>query len=207
MTSTEIPKPSYGTKDVEVLSKENRYQGFFRMEKIKLRHRLFSSGWSQPIDRELFVRGNAVAALMYDPEADTIGLVEQFRVGSFIGGGEAWLYEVVAGMTEKNETPEQVIIRELSEEAGMQPKTLIPICEYFSSPGGTSEKLHLYCALGDLSDVGGIHGLEAEAEDIKVHILPAEEVLKQLYGGQFNNAATLICLQWLLIYRDDLRNV
>ena len=176
------------------------------MEKIQLRHRLFSGEWSQPIHRELFVRGNAVAALMYDPVADTIGLVEQFRVGSFVGGGEAWLYEVVAGMTEAGETPEQVITRELYEEAGMQPKTLIPICEYFSSPGGTSERLHLFCALGDLSDISGIHGLDEESEDIKVHVVPAETALQQLYNGHFNNAATLICLQWLWIHRDGLRD-
>lgn len=209
MSSKKIQAASFSSNDVEVISREVVYQGFFKMEKLELRHRLFKGGWTGSFFREVFVRGQAIAAVMYDPENHLIGLVEQFRVGA-LGElqesltGSPWLYEVVAGMAEIGESPREVILRELVEEAGMVPDELRPICEYFTSPGGTNETLMLFCALGNLQNVKGIHGLLDEHEDIKVIILPEEEVFDQLYSGRFGNAATLICLQWLLMNRASL---
>lgn len=197
-------EPSFLLKeDVEIKSRTSLYQGFFKIEQIQLQHRLFEGGWSHTVTREVLVRGGAAAAVMYDPEHDLIGLIEQFRVGA-LDNKSPWLYEVVAGMSEPNELPEEVIRRELVEEAGMKPNRLIKICDYFSSPGGTDERLTLFCALGDLTSVQGIHGLSEEGEDIRVIVLPAETVFNALYNGPFNNAATLICLQWLQLNRTDL---
>jgi ADP-ribose pyrophosphatase len=108
-------------------------------------------------------------------------------------------------MAKADEQPEDVILRELQEEAAMTPTSLHFICNYLTSPGGTDESLALYCALGDLRGVGGIHGLPEEGEDIRVHIFPEQQVFDQLYSGCFNNAATLICLQWLLLNRTQLQ--
>ncbi|HAS52582.1 MAG TPA: hypothetical protein DCS21_12915, partial [Gammaproteobacteria bacterium] len=44
----------------EVLNKTVGYDGFFRMEKYRLRHELFQSGWSPDITRECLERGHAV---------------------------------------------------------------------------------------------------------------------------------------------------
>ncbi len=75
--------------------------------------------------------------------------------------------------------------------------SLYRICDYYSSPGGTSERLTLYCAVADLSQGGGYYGVEKEDEDIRFLVLPEDEVFHSLYDGQYNNAASLICLQWL----------
>lgn len=195
----------FSASDVEVLSRQPGYQGFFRVDKVQLRHKLFAGGWSQPITREVFMRGQAVAAVIYDPNADQVGLVEQFRIGALDQANGPWLYEIVAGMTEAGEMPEAVITRELAEEAGVTASKLIPICDYFTSPGGTDESLTLFCALADLSEAGGLHGLAEEGEDIRVVVAPATEVFAQLYSGCFNNAATLIALQWLAMNRNQLR--
>jgi len=197
-------KALFSAEDVKIESRVVVYQGFFKMEKLELRHRLFEGGWSNSIKREIFVRGQAVASVMYDPVNRLIGLIEQFRVGAIGSNNSPWLCEVVAGMTEADEQPNDVILRELNEEAGMSPDELIPICDYFSSPGGTDEQLTLFCALGDLSHIGGVHGLAEENEDIRVLVLPEESVLGDLYGGRYNNAATLICLQWLQLNRSDI---
>jgi ADP-ribose pyrophosphatase len=254
MSSQKKQKSSFVHKDVEVIGREIVYQGFFKMKKLQLRHRLFEGGWTPTITREVFVRGQAVAAVMYDPDNHLIGLIEQFRVGalskftlgevalddsvvgapsivvvddalqattlndttkvtrSFQKEGNAqvnspWLYEVVAGMTEPGEAPEDVILRELLEEAGMAPDKLMPICQYFTSPGGTDETLVLFCALGDLTQVEGVHGLPGEHEDIRVLILPEQDVFDDLYDGRFNNAATLICLQWLYLNKDKIKAI
>lgn len=191
-------------KDVDLIHREIAYKGFFAIEKIQLRHRLFRGGWSLPLTRELFVRGTAVAAVIYDPINQLIGLVEQFRIGLVDSGNSPWCREVVAGMIEPGETNEQVMLRELQEEADIIPSALCEICDYYSSPGGTSEKLTLYCAIADLANTGGVYGLEEEGEDIRMQVFAADDVLMNIYNGQYANAATLICLQWLAANKQRL---
>lgn len=199
-------KPRYSRRDVKVDNDKVVFDGFFKLHEIRLKHRLFAGGWSQTVTREVFHRGEASAAILYDPENDLIGLIEQFRVGALESEFGPWCLEVVAGMLEPGEAPEQVIMRELAEEAGISRARLIPICSYYSSPGGCSEKIHLYCALCDLRDAGGIHGLDHENEDIFLHPVPAQEVFSIMLESRMNNAATLLGLQWLQINRESLRN-
>lgn len=197
--------PQFQRNDVEIAETEIQYQGFFRMVRHRLRHKLFNGGWSNWMLREVFERGDAVAAILYDPAQDLVGFVEQFRVGALAVPYGPWCLEVVAGMTERGETPAQVIAREIQEEAGLQAQQLVPICDYLSSPGGSDERLYLYCALCDLTGAGGVFGLAEENEDIRLHVAPAQAVFANLYDGRFNNAATLLCLQWLQIHRPELR--
>ena len=200
-----IEKPQFTRDDVEILRREELYKRFFRVEKVFLRHKLFNGGWGNEIGRELFLRGEAVGVVLYDPAQDLIGLVEQFRVGAMDEPHGPWCYEVVAGMLEEGETPEDVARRELIEEADVTPYTMEYICNYLSSPGGSDEKLHLYCGLCDLSQAGGIYGLPEEGEDIRMHVFAAEAVFAELFNGAFNNAAALICLQWLQLNRPRLQ--
>jgi ADP-ribose pyrophosphatase len=204
---SDVDKRKFSHNDVEILSKTELYKRFFRVEKIVLRHQLFGGGWSKNITRELFVRGEAVAVLLYDPNNDLIGLVEQFRVGALGEPEGPWCYEVVAGILELGESPEEVARRELLEEANIVPYKLIPICNVFPSPGGSDEKLHLYCGLCDLSQAGGIYGLPEEGEDIQFHVLPVANVFAELLNGRFNNAAALISLQWLQLNHLSLRKL
>ncbi|HEY7885625.1 MAG TPA: NUDIX domain-containing protein [Cellvibrionaceae bacterium] len=195
----------FSKNDVDIIKRETLYQGFFHAEKLTLRHRLFDGGWSEPMGRELFVRGPAVVVGLYDPVLDVVGLVEQFRVGALDNAQGPWCMEVVAGMIEPGETPEDVARRELLEEAGVEASSIEYICQYYPSPGACNELTHVVCALADLSQAGGIHGLDEEHEDIKVHIVPSEEVFANLYRGRLNNAAALIALQWLQLNRPRLR--
>lgn len=199
-----IPPPTFGQDDVKIEAQELVFKRFFSIEKLTLRHKLFAGGWSQPITRELFRRGGAVAVLLFDPKLRQVGLVEQFRVGAMTQPDGPWLLEIVAGMFDADETAEVVARREVAEETGLEFHSLHFICEYFSSPGGTDEKLSVYCALCDLSNAGGIHGVVEEGEDIRVQVLPVDDVFRHLYSGRFNNAATLIGLQWLQFNIDRL---
>lgn len=200
-----IPQPSFSAADVDITQREVLSQRFFRLEKISLRHRLFGGGWGPGIQREILYRGDAVAVVLYDPARDEIALLEQFRIGAMAEPRGPWCYEVVAGMVEPGETPEAVALRELQEEANIAPHSLEYICNYLSSPGGSDEKLHIYCGLCSLQGAGGVYGLAEEGEDIRVHIFAAEQVFAELYSGAFNNATTLIALQWLQANRARLR--
>lgn len=188
-----------------VLDKTISYDGFFRMEKYRLRHELFRGGWSSDITRECLERGHAVAALLYDPNQDQVVLLEQFRVGALEFPGGPWLLEIVAGiMDDPTETAEEVARRETAEEAGCELLDLIPICHYLVSPGGTSESIALFCGRVDASGISGLSGLAEEHEDIRLHVVSRTEALDLLQAGRIHSAAPIIALQWLELNRSKL---
>ncbi len=189
----------------EILDKEVCYQGFFRLERYRLRHTLFGGGWSGELMRELLERGQAAAILLYDPERDSVVLIEQFRIGALTAPSGPWLLEIVAGIVDEHETGEDVARREAMEEAGCAVLDLIPICEYLVSPGGTSERIKVYCGRVDATEAGGIHGLAHEGEDIRVRVVPFAEALNMLSAGRVDSASPIIALQWLALHREDVR--
>lgn len=189
----------------EILDSETVYQGFFRLERYRLRHRLFAGGMSGPVQRELFERGHAAAVLLYDPQRDAVVLLEQFRIGALQAAGGPWLLEIVAGMIEEGESAAEVVRREALEEAGARIQRLEFICDYLVSPGGTSETISLYCGLVDSDGLGGIHGLEEEQEDIRVTVVTFDQAWALWQQGQINSASPIIALQWLAMQRECLR--
>jgi ADP-ribose pyrophosphatase len=116
-----------------------------------------------------------------------------------------WVLELVAGLIDTDEPPEQVAARESEEEAGVMVEQLEPICEYFSSPGGSNEYFYLFAGKADLSAAGGVYGLATEGEDIRVHVLPVEQLWHKLQRGEINNAHTLIAAQWLQLHHARLK--
>jgi ADP-ribose pyrophosphatase len=202
MTKTTVPE-----RAVEVLEKTTPYRGFFRLDAYRLRHRKFDGGWTQELSREVFERGHAVAVLPYDPERDRVILIEQFRIGAYAAGLDAWLLETVAGVIEAGEIAEDVARREAQEEAGCDITDLAPIAEVMLSPGGCSETLAVYCGRVDSRGAGGIHGLDQEGEDIRVLVLPPEEALTRVMASRGANANAIIPLQWLLLNHQELRQL
>lgn len=190
---------------VEILERSTVYDGFFRLERYRLRHRLYRGEMSPVLTRELFERGHAVAILPYDPVRDEVVLLEQFRIGA-IHDSNPWLREIVAGIIEPGESREEVARREMEEEAGCKLLDLMPIQTYYVSPGGTSETVSLFCGRVDAAGVGGLHGLEDEVEDIRVRPVPFEEAMALVRRGEINSAAPIMALQWLMMNRDWLRS-
>jgi ADP-ribose pyrophosphatase len=188
-----------------VLAKEVCYRGFFRLERYRLRHTLFAGGWSEELDRELLERGHAAAVLLYDPACDAVVLVEQFRIGALASPRGPWLIEIVAGIVGPGESGADVARREAVEEAGCTAQDLIPICDYLVSPGGSSERIALFCARVDSRNAGGIHGLAHEGEDIRVRVVPFAEALDMVRDGRIDSASPIIALQWLALNRTEVR--
>ena len=199
-------KQSFEVGDVNVLSKERAFDGFFKIDRYRLSHRLFKGGWGQELQRELFVRGDASCVLPYDPVTDQVVLLEQFRIGAVSHNQTPWLLELVAGINDEGETPETVVRREGVEEAGIELGELKAICEYLVSPGGTNEKIYLFCGQVDAETAKGIHGLEHEGEDIKVHVVSAKQAFEYVRSGRINNAASIIALQWLQLNHESIKS-
>ncbi|EGQ8076241.1 ADP-ribose diphosphatase [Vibrio vulnificus] len=192
-------------EDVEVLSKEPLFQGFFKMIKYRFRHKLFAGGWSNVIEREMFERGHAVAMLPYDPIRDEVVLIEQIRVGA-LEHQHPWQLEIVAGMIDRDESADDVVRREAQEEAGLEVGQLVSVVSYYPSAGGCSEKLDVFIGEVDASKAHGIHGLDYEDEDIRVHVMTREQAYDLVKRGKIENGASIIALQWLELNHLQLKS-
>ncbi len=181
------------------------YRGHFQVARYVVRHALFAGGMSQPLSREVFERGNAAVVLPYDPRRDEVVLIEQFRMGAYAAGIDAWTVEAVAGIVEPGETAEAVARREAVEEAGLTLGRLVPIGRTIISPGGSSEVVDLFCGEADATTANGIHGLAEEGEDIRAFVEPADAAIARLGAGNVLNGPTMITLQWLALNRAALR--
>jgi ADP-ribose pyrophosphatase len=210
----QIPVLQFDHKDVSVNAVHTRYRGFFKMNEYQLSHKLYSGKQSEVISREIFERGDAVVVMPYDAKTDTVMMIEQFRPGALRANkttGTPWMLEFIAGMFNEQESPVDVAIREAQEEANLtiNESDLTPIMTYLSSPGGMSECIHLYLASVDSAavnaNVGDVHGLDEEHEDILLHVFSRTEALSLLAQGKITNAATIIALQWLALNFNKLQ--
>ncbi|MDA7084938.1 NUDIX domain-containing protein [Pseudomonas sp. SA3-5] len=203
MTDTFKPGPDA----VQIIEREACFRGFYSLDRLRLRHLQFSGEMGPPLSRELFIRHDAVCVLPYDPQRDEVVLIEQFRVGAMGKSASPWLLELVAGLIDTDEQPEEVALREAVEEADLALTSLWPISEYFPSPGGSDERVYLYLGRCTSVGAGGVHGLAEEGEDIRVHVLPLEDALDAVKDGRINNAASIIALQWLALNRAEVRGL
>jgi ADP-ribose pyrophosphatase len=195
---------------IKIQSSKQVYNGFFRVDQIRLKHELFKGGWSSEIYRELLCQNQHGAVIfLYDLKDEVIVLIEQIRACTLATEGQNnWLLEPVAGMIEEGESAEITCVREAQEEAGaeLSTKDLEFICEYYPSPGGFGEMLHLYAADIDSSLIGSHAGLADEDEDIKIHKISFKQAYQDLIDKKYNVASTYIALQWLFLHKANSYN-
>ncbi|MGG5835892.1 MULTISPECIES: ADP-ribose diphosphatase [Enterobacteriaceae] len=197
---------TFAKNDVEIIARETLYSGFFSLDLYRFRHRLFNGEMSGEVRREIFERGHAAVLLPFDPVRDEVVLIEQVRIAAYDTSESPWLLEMVAGMIEKGESPEDVARREAVEEAGLVVGRTKPVLSYLASPGGTSERSSILVGEVDATTAEGIHGLADENEDIRVHVVSREQAYQWVEEGKIDNAASVIALQWLQLHYQDLRN-
>jgi len=191
--------------DVKILEERTLHQGFLLVKEYHLQHKLFAGGWTERFTREIIKRQSAAAVLPYDPILDKIVLIEQFRIGGLEKTQNPWFIEIVAGLLEAGESPEELVYREAIEEAGVVLQDLLPICDYLVSPGASDEHITLFCGKVDASNAGGIHGLPEEHEDIRVSVVSSSEAFDMVRQGKIKNAVCIIALQWLQLHLDEVK--
>ena len=188
-----------------VINKTLLAKGFLKLEAFELKHELFDGGESQLLVRELLDRGQAAAVLPYDPVRDELVLIEQFRIGALDEANGPWVIEIIAGLQEPGEPADELVHREAEEEAGCVITDLIPVHYYYSSPGSSNEKIQIYFARTETEGLGGIHGIDEEGEDIRVHVVSSETAFEWLDNGRIDSALPIIALQWFRLNRDSVR--
>ncbi|MDZ4769831.1 MAG: NUDIX domain-containing protein [Chloroflexota bacterium] len=185
-------------RTVEIIERKTIFKKFiFVIEEATLRHELFDGTLSAPMTRLNLERGDAIAAILHDPASDEILLVEQFRFPTFDKSG-GWVVETAAGMIDTGETPADAAHREIEEETGYRLTALKPIQTFYLTPGGSSERIHLfYGAIERANRFGTGGGLLSEGENIREVVLPLIEAFTRLDAGGFDDAKTIIALQWM----------
>ena len=200
--------------DVEVIEKTTPFDGYFRIDRYSIKHRLFEGGWGGEISREIFERGHAACCLLFDPERDALVFIEQFRPGAYAAlaspwydaaESSPWLIEVVAGIIDEGENPEDVVRREALEESGCTVSNLELISHYLVTPGGSTESMFSYCGRVDSSTAMGIHGVAEEGENIRVFVVSADEAFAMMDQGRIINSMTMIAMMWFRTNHQNLR--
>jgi ADP-ribose pyrophosphatase len=185
-------------KQVTVQGRRRLFDQFFKVDEVTVTVEAEDGSTGAPQRRLVFERGDSVAATVLHRETGELLFTEQLRVPVLAKAG-GWLVELMAGMVDEGESPEQALRRELEEELGYRAETLVPVADFFTSPGGSSERIFLFHA--EVTAAGRITaggGLPTEQEDIRIVRMSVAEAAAALEAGRWNDAKTLIGLQWLL---------
>jgi len=187
------------TLKYQIINKKNLYSGFFKLKKLEFVHQKHDGSWTRKIDREIFSGAHVSTLLPYDPIRKEIVLIQQFRAGVISRYDDDYLYEIVAGIIDENESPEETAIRECVEETGCKVNKITPIQGYFPAPGSSESCYHLF--LGEINSFEGkrMMGLESENENILVKSYKVEHVRNMLKEKEIKNGLTLIALQWFFL--------
>lgn len=185
-------------KKVFIEQKRTIFDDFFKVEEAYLRFEQFNGKMSPRIRRLNMERGNSVAIVIFNKDTGKLIMVNQFRYPTY-KNGDGWTTEIMAGMVDPGETPEQTLRRELEEEIGLTLETFESIAVFYPSPGGSSEQIYLYYAevSGERAKYKATGGLLSHGEDVKAMEISLEEALKQIKSGKITDAKTIIGVFWL----------
>lgn len=193
--------------DIDVLATRQPYVDYFAVGEVDLTFRRFNGTMSAPVTRAAFRMGDAVTVLPYDPVADTVLLVEQFRMGPYMRGDpKPWLLEPIAGRVDPGETVETTARREALEEADLNVTKLHYVSGHYPSPGAVTEFIYAYVAEADLSAKDGtVAGLASEAEDIRSHVVSFDHFMRLVETGEAAAGPLVTSAYWLALNRARLR--
>lgn len=196
----------FDATSVDVVSTARRHTDFFALDQYELTHPRYGGGRTAVLNREVFRVGDAATVLPYDPVADAVLLVEQFRTPVWANGDPSpWVIEPVSGLVDPGESPEAAAIREAREEAGVVVRSLDPVARAYSSTGSSTEFVHMFVGLADFSSRNGGGGVPSEGEDIRVFVEPFERFADNLRTQLYRDAPLVATGLWLVLHRDRLR--
>jgi nudix-type nucleoside diphosphatase (YffH/AdpP family) len=183
----------------EIIAKTTEYEGWSKIYRLRIR---LADG--EEVSREVEEHGSAVAVLPYDPQRRVAMLVRLLRAPVLMDVGLQELLEAPAGLIEEDD-PAETARREVHEEVGLKLTALEPVAEVWSSPGISTERMHLFLAAygaGDKADAGG--GVAGEHENIKPVELPLHELWSMLESGAVKDLKTCTLLLALKVRHPEL---
>lgn len=136
----------------------------------------------QHYKREIVEHRGAVAIAALDAEGDVL-LVQQFRKAA---GRQ--LLELPAGTLEPGEDPLRCARRELEEETGFRARQWERLAAFYTSPGFSTELLHLYLAR-DLEAGRAANEVDEHLQLVKMSVADARRMIDT---GEICDAKTIV---------------
>jgi ADP-ribose pyrophosphatase len=168
----------------KVLSQTIAYKG----KKIEVREeRLLDSGGNE-YARETVVHPGAVCIVARPTDGEVL-LIRQYRHAAGLD-----LVEIPAGTLNPGENPVECALRELEEETGYRANNMIERARFFTTPGFTTEFMHLY----EASDLAKTQTNFDDDEMIEVDIVPNDEALRMIDDGRIQDAKSILGLLRIL---------
>jgi nudix-type nucleoside diphosphatase (YffH/AdpP family) len=190
----------------DISNRRTVYNGFLKIDKAVVRYERYKDGQIIEAEREISNRGDSVAVLLFDTERKAFILTEQFRFPSAEKDSNenypraGWLIELAAGVMEEDELPEISAKREVIEELGYGLSSLEKISTFYASPGGSSERMHVfYAEVNAQLKVAEGGGLELEHEDIRQVYIPIDQVNAMISSGEIRDGKALVALYWWML--------
>jgi nudix-type nucleoside diphosphatase (YffH/AdpP family) len=184
----------------ELVSTDVVWSGWNRMLRLRIR---LPDGTE--IDRTVEDHGEAASVLLFDPERRVARMIRGVRPGPLLHGLPALVLESPAGLLDEGEAPADAALRETEEEVGVRLRELIPLGAPFTTPGCSTERMHIFLAEyspADRTGEGG--GLADEHENLEVLEIPLAELAALADRGEISNMTLLALVQSLRLRRPEL---
>src|SRR3569833_2198200 len=183
---------------VELVRTEVLSDNWYVLRKVTFRIRKSDGSWETQ-SREAYDRGNGATILLYDLARQTVILIRQFRLPTYVNGNPSgMLIESCAGLLD-SEAPEACIVREAREETGYEVRGARKVFEAYMSPGSVTEVLHFFVAeysRAQRTNYGG----GVDGEDIEVLEIPIVEALAKVSSGEIRDGKTNMLLQYAALH-------
>jgi ADP-ribose pyrophosphatase len=137
---------------------------------------------------------SAVVPFLSDPRGDDpqVLLIRQYRYAA-----DGYLFEIPAGRLDRGEDPRDCAVRELKEETGCTAQQVDHLFTFYTTPGFTDEKIHLFMATG-LSPGETKHEVD-EFLDLQPMLL--SQALERIERGEIQDAKSVIGLLFAAGFR------
>ncbi len=178
-------------KTGDLTEKTLRRKYVFEGQLIKVRVDTVIAADGHHAVREIVEHPNAIVMVALDAE-DNVLLVEQYR--SPLGKK---LLEIPAGVIEKGEDAAAAVVREMQEETGYKPQKLVFLTGFYTTPGFSTEYLHLYLA----TDLVPSRLRAEDTAGIELVRVPASQITELITSGKIQDAKTIAGLLLFLEYR------
>ena len=181
-------------KTLNIISKKIKHKSIFSVFETQFSFKKNNGKESKIHTHWIVEKGPAVAILVFDITNEELILVKQLRTAT---GTE--ITEIVAGVMDPGESPEESAKREILEEVGYDVKQLKLIYSFYTTPGIFNETIHFFYA--EVTDQMKVHeggGLESEEEDLQIIKIPRNQIKSWLSKEKELDAKTIIGLQYFI---------